>query len=454
MIQERTLLLSQAPGTQHQTPGTALRSRLDARTASVAIVGLGYVGLPLAVAFADAGFPVMGVDVDARKVGALRAGRSPVGDVTDERVAALVATDRLRPTTSFEALAACDCIVACVPTPLGKTREPDISAIIQATDEIAARLRPGQLIVLESTTYPGTTEEILLPRLGESGLSVGRDYFLAFSPERIDPGNQAFGVRNIPKVVGGVTEACTQIAREFYATVVERVYAVSSARVAEMTKLLENTFRSVNIALVNELALMCHHLNVDAWEVIHAADTKPFAFMAHYPGPGIGGHCIPLDPHYLTWKARLAGYEPRLIALASEINAAMPRHVVELVSLALNRHRKCINGSRILILGVAYKPGVADTREAPARAILSDLMDRGALVSYNDPFVPRFTVAGRNFASCELTDEALSSADCVLIVTDHRGYDWDRVVHLAPLVVDTRNSTRGIPMNGSTLVKL
>jgi UDP-N-acetyl-D-glucosamine dehydrogenase len=387
-------------------------------------------------------------------VAALKEGRSPVGDVADDRIEALVATARFCPTTSFEALAACDCIVICVPTPLGKTREPDISAIIQATDEIAARLQKGQLIVLESTTYPGTTEEILLPRLGASGLTVGEGYFLAFSPERIDPGNKAFGVQNIPKVVGGVTEACTETARELYATVVERVYAVSSAKVAEMAKLLENTFRSVNIALVNELALMCHHLNVDAWEVINAANTKPFAFMAHYPGPGIGGHCIPLDPHYLAWKARLAGFEPRLIGVASEINAAMPGHVVELVSRALNRQRKCINGSRILVLGVAYKPGVADTREAPARAILSALLDGGALVSYNDPFVPRFTVAGRTLDSCDLTDEALASADCVLIVTDHCGYDWNRVVHLAPLVVDTRNSTRGIPMNGSTLVRL
>jgi UDP-N-acetyl-D-glucosamine dehydrogenase len=374
--------------------------------------------------------------------------------VPDERVAALAESGRFRATAAFDALSEADYIVICVPTPLGKTREPDISAIIQTADEIAPRLRGGQLIVLESTTYPGTTEEILLPRFEASGLVVGRDYCLAFSPERIDPGNKEFGVHNIPKIVGGVTEECTRTAQELYATAVERVFPVSSAKVAEMAKLLENTFRSVNIALVNELALMCHHLGVDVWEVIAAANTKPFAFLAHYPGPGIGGHCIPLDPHYLAWKARLCGFEPKFIGLASEVNASMPRHVVQLVAEALNRHRKCINGARILVLGVAYKPGVSDTRETPAHAIMTELRRRGAEITFNDPFVPNFTLGDTTLASREVTDEALQSADCVLIVTNHPTYDWDRVLRHAPLVVDTRNATRGIPIQGQSVVKL
>jgi len=432
----------------------ALRARIRARTAPVAVIGLGYVGLPLAMAFVDAGFQVTGVDVDAAKIAQLAQGRSHVTDVADEVVAAKVATDRFRPTSSFDALAACDCMVICVPTPLGKTREPDISAIIQTAEEIAPRLRAGQLIVLESTTYPGTTEEILLPRFEASGLVVGKEYHLAFSPERIDPGNKQYGVHNIPKVVGGVTEECTRAAQELYGTAVERVFPVSGARVAEMAKLLENTFRSVNIGLVNELALMCHHLGVDVWEVIAAADTKPFSFLAHYPGPGIGGHCIPLDPHYLAWKARLAGFEPKFIGLASEINASMPRHVVQLTSDALNSHRKCLNGARILVLGVAYKPGVSDTRETPAMAIMTELRRRGAEVTYNDPFVPRFAVGETLLESQELTTEELGSADCVLIVTNHPGYDWDWVVRSSQLVVDTRNATKGIPVNGHTLFKL
>jgi UDP-N-acetyl-D-glucosamine dehydrogenase len=432
----------------------ALRSRIRARVAEVAVVGLGYVGLPLAVAFAEAGFRVTGVDVDARKVELLGRGRSHVTDVSDAHIGELVTAGRFRAVATFDAIAECDCIVICVPTPLGKTREPDISAIIQSADAIAPRLRPGQLIVLESTTYPGTTEEILLPRFEASGLAVGREYHLAFSPERIDPGNKEYGVQNIPKVVGGVTEECTRVAEELYGTAVSHIFPVSSARVAEMAKLLENTFRSVNIALVNELALMCHHLGVDVWEVIAAASTKPFAFMAHYPGPGIGGHCIPLDPHYLAWKARLAGFEPRFIGLASEVNAAMPRYVVQLVADALNVHRKCLNGARILVLGVAYKPGVADTRETPAQAIMAELRQRGAEVGFHDPFVPQFALGDVTLTSQEVTDETLRAADCVLIVTNHPGYDWDWIVRTAPLVVDTRNATRGIPINGETLFKL
>jgi UDP-N-acetyl-D-glucosamine dehydrogenase len=437
-----------------QDTSAALLARIHARTAPLAVIGLGYVGLPLAMAFAEAGFQVTGLDVDEAKIAQLTQGRSHVTDVTDEEVRTKVDTGRFHPTSSFDALAACDCMVICVPTPLGKTREPDISAIIQTAEQIAPRLRAGQLVVLESTTYPGTTEEILLPRFEVSGLVVGKDYHLAFSPERIDPGNKQYGVRNIPKVVGGVTEECTRAARELYLTAVEHVFPVSSAKVAEMAKLLENTFRSVNIGLVNELALMCHFLGVDVWEVIAAADTKPFSFLAHYPGPGIGGHCIPLDPHYLAWKARLAGFEPKFIGLASEVNASMPRHVVQLTCDALNAHRKCLNGAKILILGVAYKPGVSDTRETPALAIMAELRRRGAEVVYNDPFVPHFTVGEVSLDSQELTEMALRSADCILIVTNHVGYDWDWVVRSAQLVVDTRNATKGIPVNGHTLFKL
>jgi UDP-N-acetyl-D-glucosamine dehydrogenase len=450
MIQERNVLLIEGA----DTPSDALRARIRTRTARVAIIGLGYVGLPLATVFADAGFFVTGIDLDPRKVAGLAEGRSHVTDVASTRVAALLESRRFEPTASYDGLADCDCVVICVPTPLGKTREPDISAIVQATEEIAQRLRPGQLVVLESTTYPGTTEEILLPRFSAAGLRVGRDFHLAFSPERIDPGNQEFGVRNIPKIVGGVTEECTLAARELYTAAVEHVYPVSSAKVAEMAKLLENTFRSVNIALVNELALMCRHLGVDVWEVIAGAATKPFGFLPHYPGPGIGGHCIPLDPHYLAWKARLSGFEPRFIGLASEVNAAMPRYVVGLVGEALNRHKKCINGARILVLGVAYKPGVSDTRETPAWVIMNELRRHGAEVSYHDPFVPEFALEDVTLWSCAATSEALRSADCTLILTNHPGYDWDQVVRESQLVVDTRNATRGVFADPDTVFKL
>jgi UDP-N-acetyl-D-glucosamine dehydrogenase len=431
-----------------------LGSRIRRRTAQVAVLGLGYVGLPLAMAFADAGFRVTGIDVDEAKVERLARGQSHVTDVEPARVAAAISDGRFLPTPSFDALAACDCIVVCVPTPLGKTREPDVSAVIQAGDEIARRVRTGQLIVLESTTYPGTTEELLLPCFQASGLQVGQQYYLAYSPERIDPGNKEYGIGDIPKIVGGVTEECTRMAQELYTTVIQRVHPVSGARVAEMAKLLENTFRSVNIALVNELALMCHSLGVDVWEVIAAASTKPFAFLPHYPGPGIGGHCIPLDPHYLAWRARLAGFEPRFIGLASEVNAGMPYHVIQRVEDALNSHKKCVNGTHNLVLGVAYKPGVSDTRETPALTIITELQKRGAIISYNDPFVPQMKLGDQPLVSCELTEEALRAVDCVLIVTNHPGYDWDWVARTAPLIVDTRNALSGIPINGHTIFKL
>lgn len=417
--------------------------KLNEGRAVVGVIGLGYVGLPLAVEFARAGLKVIGFDLSQSRVDSINHGRSYIPDVGTETVSALVEKGKLRASVDFSHLKETDAVIICVPTPLRKTKEPDISFILAAAEQVKTHLHSPQLVVLESTTYPGTTDEVLLPMLEETGLALDRDFYLAFSPERVDPGNRHFQTHNIPKVVGGVSAASTEIAAALYRTIVNEVFTVSSARVAETAKLLENTFRSVNIALVNEMAQLCYHLGIDSWEVIAAAATKPFGFMAFYPGPGIGGHCIPLDPHYLSWKARLHGFEARFIGLAEEVNSHMPRHVVQLVQDGLNSHQKAMNGSRVLVLGVAYKRDINDVRESPALGIVDQLMHKGAIVSFHDPFVEEMTLDGRgSIASVALTDETLSACDCVVIVTDHSGVDYARVIKAAPLIVDTRNVTR------------
>jgi UDP-N-acetyl-D-glucosamine dehydrogenase len=424
-----------------------LQNRIADRRAVVGVIGLGYVGLPLAVEFAGAGHRVIGFDVDAPRTEVISRGVSYIPDVATESVKALVETGHLSATTDFSKLKETDAVIICVPTPLRKTKEPDISYILAAAEQVAANLHSPQLIILESTTYPGTTDEVLLPMLLETGLKLDEDFFLAFSPERVDPGNKHFQTHNIPKVVGGVSAVSMDMAASLYQTIVERVHKVSSARVAETAKLLENTFRSVNIALVNEIAQLCYHLNIDSWEVIQAAATKPFGFMAFYPGPGIGGHCIPLDPHYLSWKARLHGFEARFIGLAEEVNSYMPRHVVKLVQDGLNDHSKPIKGSKILLLGVAYKRDIDDVRESPAIGIAEQLLDKGADLVYHDPFIAEMRLDGKgSLKNTELTDEILSNSDCVLIVTDHSTVDYEKVVSLAPLIVDTRNVTRKLDL--------
>jgi UDP-N-acetyl-D-glucosamine dehydrogenase len=435
----------------------AILNKLNERSAVVGVIGLGYVGLPLAVEFGRAGLKVIGFDLDQSRVDAINNGRSYIPDVPTEMVGTLVARGTLSADTGFSRLAETDAVIICVPTPLRKTKEPDISYILAAAEQVKSHLHPTQLVVLESTTYPGTTDEVLLPMLEETGLKLDEDFYLAFSPERVDPGNKQFQTHNIPKVVGGVSPRSTEIAAALYQTIVTEVHKVSSARVAETTKLLENTYRSVNIALVNEMAQLCYQLGIDSWEVIGAAATKPFGFMAFYPGPGIGGHCIPLDPHYLSWKARLHGFEARFIGLAEEVNSHMPAHVVQLVQDGLNSHRKAVKGARILILGVAYKRDINDVRESPALGIIEQLMHKGAEVSYHDPFVPEMNVDGRgSLASVPLSDAALSSCDCAVIVTDHSDLDYSRVVRLAPLVVDTRNATRklGTPEHQEKIIRL
>lgn len=421
---------------------------------SVAVIGLGYVGLPLSVEFAAAGHKVIGLDVDERKVQSIVARESYIPDVESAEIARLVDSGNLSASTDFSLLANADAIIIAVPTPLRKTKDPDVSYIVAAAEQVARYLRKGQLVVLESTTYPGTTEELLLPMFAQGGLRVGEDFFLAFSPERVDPGNAKFGTRNITKIVGGITPACTQKAVRLYESAVENVFAVSGARVAETAKLLENTFRSVNIALVNELALMCHHLDVDVWEVIEAAATKPFGFMKHTPGPGIGGHCIPLDPFYLSWKARLNGFEAKFIALAGEVNGGMPEHVVRLVSDGLNEDGKALKGSRIMVLGVAYKKNVGDTRESPAIEIIQSLRAKGAIVSYNDPYVPVMKLDNWSAETVDLKPETLTANDAVLLITDHTAYDWERILPNCRLFVDTRNASKGIEHLACRVVKL
>ncbi len=431
-----------------------LTEKIVKRAAEVAVIGLGYVGLALAAECAAAGFRVIGFEVSRERVDSLLAGWSYVPDVKSTDVRRLIAADLLRPTQDPSALSLADIFIICVPTPLRKTREPDISHVLAAVETISAHLRPGQLVVLESTTYPGTTEEVLLPAVEARGLTVGQQAFVAFSPERVDPGNKTFPTREIPKIVGGVTPACTEMARLLYSQVVCQAIPVVSPKVAEMAKLLENTYRSVNIALANEFALICRRLGIDPWAVIDAAATKPFGFTPFYPGPGIGGHCIPVDPLYLSWKAREAGYEPRFIALADEINRQMPQHVLNLVAEALNDAGKCIRGSRILVLGVAYKQGVNDARESPALEILEGLRRRGGTVSYHDPHVPALSTNGTRLLSQDLHPAILGTQDCVVIATDHAEVDYQAVADHVPLVVDTRRATRHLVESRARIVHL
>ena len=425
------------------TTADALKRRLAA-TPTVGVIGLGYVGLPLAVAFADSGATVIGLDVDPTRVARVRAGESFIEDVSTETLGRLVAAERLTATDDIAALKDADAILICVPTPLGKSKEPDISYIVSAADAIARVIHGGQLVVLESTTYPGTTQEILLPRFEARGLKAGEDFFLAFSPERIDPGNRRYTLREIPKVVGGLTPACRELATALYARVTRQIVPVSAPQTAEMVKLFENTFRSVNIALVNEFAIMCRRLGISVWEVIDAAATKPFGFMPFYPGPGLGGHCLPSDPHYLSWRVRLEGYEPRFIAFADEINRQMPTYVVQLITDALNERGRSVRGARILVLGVAYKANVADTRDSPALEIIASLAAKGAKVAYHDPFVPVLTVERLTLASVDWSRAGLGERDVVLVLTAHAAYDWATIVRTARLVVDTRNATGGL----------
>jgi UDP-N-acetyl-D-glucosamine dehydrogenase len=420
-----------------------LLRRLADRTAVMGIVGLGYVGLPLAVEFARAGLRVVGVDVDERKVEALSRGESYIQDVPGPVVAELTARGRLSATTQYAALDQVDAVSICVPTPLNKTRDPDMSYIIAAAEQVVAACRPGLLIVLESTTYPGTTEEIFEPKLAARGLRVGEDVFLAFSPERIDPANPQYGVRNTPKVVGGTTPACREAAVALYRLAVDTVVPVSSPRTAEMVKLLENTFRAVNIGLVNEVALMCAKLGVDVWEVIDAAATKPYGFMKFTPGPGLGGHCLPVDPLYLSWKLKALNYTARFIELADSLNSQMPSYVVALVADALNEAGRALRDAEVLVLGVAYKRDVDDVRESPALDVIVELQKRRARVSYHDPHVPALAAAGVDLESRPLTAAALAAADCVVVITDHTGLDWGLIGAHARLIVDTRNALRG-----------
>ena len=431
-----------------------LLAKIQDRTALVAVIGLGYVGLPLATTCAEVGFTVTGIDLSEDKVTGLNRGESHIQDVPHEQLASLVSSGRLRAHTSYDSVADADIVIMCVPTPLNKTGDPDVSYILAAGNALRDRLKPGSLVVLESTTFPGTTEELLVPMLVEAGLTVGHDLFVAFSPERIDPGNRHFGLRNVPKVVGGMTPTCRAAAVTFYETIVEQVVPVSSPIAAEMTKLLENTFRSVNIALVNEVAIMCSKLGVDVWEVIDAAASKPYGFMKFTPGPGVGGHCIPVDPNYLSWKLKHLNYNARFVQLAGEINAEMPAYVVSKVVDALNAQRKAVNGSRILVLGVAYKPDVDDVRESPALDILRLLQARGAELFYNDPYVSHLKLNGVTLESQPLTSALLAALDCVVIVTAHNHYDWANIASAAKVIVDTRNVIPASMTECATVIRL
>ena len=418
-----------------------LAERIRNGSAHLTVIGQGYVGLPLAVEFARAGFSTTGLDTDLDRVTALNAGRSYTPDVDSGVLRAVIEAGSYEATADAAVLERSDVIIICVPTPLRKSKDPDISFVVAAAENVAAHFRPGQLVILESTTYPGTTEELLLPMFQARGARVGVDFFLAFSPERIDPANGKFGIAEIPKVVGGVTPACSRMAALLYGRIIQRVLEVSSPKVAELAKLYENTFRNVNIALANEFSLMGRRLGVNIREVIEAAATKPFGFMPFYPGPGIGGHCIGIDPFYLAWKMRLNGYEFRFIHLADEINRAMPGYVVELVTEALNERRRCLNGAAILVLGVAYKRGVSDIRESPALEIIATLREKGAQVCYADPHVPSVDIEGIVLKAVEVTDQRLAAADCVVILTDHAEFDYRQIVDAARLVVDTRSAT-------------
>jgi len=433
---------------------TTLQDRLETGSARIAVIGLGYVGLSLAVELAKAGLTVRGVDLDLERVNLLNRGQSYLVDVPADTLRPLVADGRLRASTAFDEAGNADVLIICVPTPLRKSKEPDISFILSALESLLPYLRGGQLMVLESTTFPGTTEEVLQPRIEAGGLVVGQDFFLAFSPERVDPGNKKFTTATIPKVVGGVTPACTKLAATLYRRVTQTVFEASNPRVAETAKLLENTFRSVNIALANELAFACRKIGVDPWEVIEAAATKPFGFMPFYPGPGIGGHCIPVDPLYLSWKVRLTGYEAQFIALADQVNRAMPEHVVNLVTGALNDRGRAVRGASVLVLGVTYKADVNDIRESPALEIIELLTEKGAQISYADPFTAQLTSGRAKLAAVDLTPDSVGAADCVLILTSHSAFDYAMIADRARLIVDTRNALKAHRNSRTSIVTL
>ena len=455
-----------------------LLKKIESCTAHAGVIGLGYVGLSLIVAIAEAGFRVTGIDINPEKIERLKRGISDVPDVPDTILGPLIASGQIQVTTDYRVLSELDTINICVPTPLNENKTPDMQFITAAVEQIAQHLHSEQLIILESTTYPGTTEEIVLPKLqpntsntklktdcstdppslssdSTKSLQVGLDFYLAFSPERIEPGNSTYLMTNTPKIVGGVTSKCTQVAKTFYEQFINKIYTVSSPRIAEMAKLLENTFRSVNIGLINEVALICDRMDLDVWEIIDAAATKPFGFMPFYPGPGLGGHCIPIDPHYLSWQARNYNYHARFIELASEINSNMPKYVVGKVVHALNLHRKPINGSNVLILGVAYKKDIGDTRESPAFEVIRLMLDKGAHILYHDPHVSNIVLGeGETYHSQTLTSALIESIDCVVILTDHSAVDYDLVVKHAVIVVDTRNATRSVQNGSNKIIKI
>ena len=429
-----------------------LEYRIGDRSARLGVIGLGYVGLPLATEMARAGFHTTGIDLDRRKVESINAGISPIPDVSNETLYSLVASGKITATQSLAAVEDLDAVSVCVPTPLRKTKDPDLSYIVAAFEAIHNHLKPDQLIILESTTYPGTTRELVLPILERSGMEVGRDFFLAYSPERVDPGNKEYTTRNIPKVIGGMTRRCQELAALLYRNFVETIVPVDSPETAEMVKLLENTFRSVNIALANEMALVCHKLGINVWEVIEAAQTKPFGFMPFYPGPGLGGHCIPIDPYYLTWKARMNGVEPRLIELAGHINSEMPGFTIRRVTDALNERQKSLKGSRVLIVGVTYKRDVSDIRESPALDVVRGLREKGAVVSYTDPYVPSLEIDGSRIESIKLAPKTIESMDCLVLLTDHSNFNYEMIAKHSHLVVDSRNALKSF--SGSHIVHL
>ena len=424
-----------------------LIDRIKDKSATIGVIGLGYVGLPLAVEFAKAGFHVTGFDILADKVKMINAGKSYIDDISDDHLAPIVKSGYLKAKTDDALLAMIDCVSICVPTPLSKTKDPDISFILASLDWVRKHLHRDMLIVLESTTYPGTTVEVILPKLEESGLKVGRDFYLAFSPERVDPGNPVYTTMNTPRVVGGTTKKCTEVAKVYYEQVIPNIYPVSSTQAAEMVKLLENTFRSVNIGLVNEMAVMCDRLGLDVWEIIDAAATKPFGFMRFYPGPGLGGHCIPIDPHYLSWKLKSLNYYARFIELAGDINSHMPEWVVERITSLMNKQGKAVKGAKVVVLGIAYKRDIQDVRESPALDVIRLLENLGAKLKYHDPYVPQIKWHDGLLKSTKLTTALLSEADLVVIVTDHTDFDYQWIVDNAKLVFDTRNATSKVTKN-------
>jgi UDP-N-acetyl-D-glucosamine dehydrogenase len=437
------------------SPVDILTKRIKDRSAHIAVIGMGYVGLPLAVEFGRVGFKITGIEISEKKIKTLNAGKSDVDDIKDYEVKELVDLKRMYTTLDFSQLKKADVAIICVPTPLNKTKDPDVSFILAATTEVTKYLHKGMLVVLESTTYPGTTDELVKEKLESTGLKVGTDVFLAFSPERVDPGNPRYQTQNTPKVVGGTTPNCMKVAQYFYEQVISQVIPVSSTKTAEMVKLLENTFRSVNIGLVNEVALMCDRLGIDVWEVIDAAASKPFGFMPFYPGPGLGGHCIPIDPHYLSWKLKSLNYYARFIELAGDINSHMPEYVVEKVVNALNTERKAIRDSEILVLGVAYKRDISDLRESPALDVIRVMEEKGAKVKYCDPYVPIIKMeSGDDMKAVPLNEQSLKAADCVVIVTDHSNFNYQWVADTASMIVDTRNATKNVIGNKKKIFKL